>query len=187
MEKLTWIQNFIQFREGDDEDEVNRSEGESSYEEDSSDDEVIDHMKLLNQSDVNYQSEEDSDFDPSETEQVEEEKAAEYDELNTSCDSEPPFEQVSQKSPCMTDHSVVELSYQDDGINTVKTAELCEVDKDFDKSPQKEEKAHNENEEMPLKSTENFADMDQNGNDLQKGKNFDGSQIDQENEPQPVT
>ena len=55
----------------------------------------IDHIKLLNQSDVNYKSEEDSDFDPNDSERRDQAERDDYEDMNTSCDSEPPFEQVA--------------------------------------------------------------------------------------------
>ncbi|XP_075244803.1 uncharacterized protein LOC142339037 [Convolutriloba macropyga] len=169
-------------------------EKDSSCDEDSSDDEVIDHIKLLNQSDVNYKSEEDSDFDPNDSERRDQAERDDYEDMNTSCDSEPPFEQVPQKSPCLTDHSVVELSFNEEGYDAeeVKTAELCQVpdlisELKTDDSDLNGQELVAEEKEMPLKSTENFADMDQNGNQfLEKKKIEANSEVDQENEPHLV-
>ena len=88
----------------------------------------------------------------------------------------------------------MELSFNEEGYDAeeVKTAELCQVpdlisELKTDDSDLNGQELVAEEKEMPLKSTENFADMDQNGNQfLEKKKIEANSEVDQENEPHLV-
>ena len=149
-------------------------------------------MNLLNQSDECYKSEDDSDFIPP-SESEEKLDIDEDIEVNSSCESEPPCEQVPQQSPCLTDHSVVELTFDEkDSDASLRVAELREnhevTGMTMTKNNHQESSGKVEQEsldgEMPLKSTENIGDVDLNANDLAKHKIPEVEQLDQENAPQ---
>ncbi len=138
----------------------------------------IDHVKLLNTSDKSggsYKSEDDPDFvPPSET-------GAEEDEdlKDTSFVSEPEFTSMPQKSPCLKDHSVVELVFDRDEENTdVTESGSCDL------NGNKSADGKHESSDVPFKSTENFSI----GDDLAKpdaaihGENSVAT-LDQENQP----